>query len=125
MIRSCDQYELRSIFCFFYKIKVNHFLYRLIILLNLILISSFSLTRFLFIPYAYVSIKSIDCILLSSFELKGILLVSSVKQFYLSMLSFCRFFNIGLLFLIFIYLFTYLFCDYVPFFSRYFISLLS
>ena len=33
----------------------------------------------LLVPYAYVSIESIDCILLSSFELKAILLNSSAK----------------------------------------------
>ena len=60
---------------------------------------SFSLTRSLFVPYAYVSIKSIDCILLSSFELKAILLISSVKTLYLSLLNLRCVFNIDLLFL--------------------------
>ena len=49
--------------------------------------SSFSLTRSLLVPYAYVSIESIDCILLSSIELKAILLISSVKTLYLSLLN--------------------------------------
>ena len=62
---------------FCYIIKVNHFLYRFIILLHSI--SSLSLNEFLLISYAYVSIKSNGCILLSSFELNAILLVSSVK----------------------------------------------
>ena len=58
-------------------IKVNHFLYRFIILLHLF--SSLSLTKSLLVPYAYVSIESIDCTFLSSFELRAILLISSVK----------------------------------------------
>ena len=48
-------------------------LYCCIILLHLI--SSFSHTIFLLIPYAYVSINSIDCILVSSSELKAIYLI--------------------------------------------------
>ena len=61
---------------------------------------SFSLTRSLFVPYAYVSIKSTDCILLSSFELKAILLISSVKTLCLSLLNLRCVFNIDLLFLV-------------------------
>ena len=72
-------------------------MYRFIILLHLI--SSFSLTRTLLVPYAYVSIKSIEWILLSSFELKGIFLISSVKTLCLSLLNICCVFNINLLFL--------------------------
>ena len=83
-------------YVFFYNIiKVNHFLYCFIILL--LLISSFSLTRTLLVPYAYVSIESIDCILLSSFELKAILLISSVKTCF-SLLNLCYVFNVDLLF---------------------------
>ena len=74
------------------------FLHRFIILLHLI--SSFTLNRCLLVPYAYVSIKSIDCILLSWFELQAILLISSVKTFYLSLLNPWCVFNIDLLFLI-------------------------
>ena len=75
-------------------IKVNHLskFYQCIILLHLL--SSFPLTRSLFIRYAYVSIESMDCILLSSFELKAILLTSSVKTLCLSLLNFCCVFNI-------------------------------
>ena len=70
-------------FCvFFYNIiKVKHFLYCFIVLL--LAISSFSLTRSLLVQYAYVSIETIDYILLPSFELKAILLVSSVKTLWL------------------------------------------
>ena len=68
-------------------IKVNYFFYCFIILLHLI--SSFSLTKSLVVAYAYVSIESIDCILLSSFELRRILLISSVKILCLSHLNLC------------------------------------
>ena len=62
------------------------------------LISSFLHTKPLFIPYAYVSIESNECILLSSFELKGILLISTVKTLCLSLLDLCCVFNISSLF---------------------------
>ena len=78
-------------------IKINHFFYGFIILLHLI--SSFSLIRFLPFPYAYVSIKSNDCILLTLFKLQAILLISSVKVLCLSLLNLCCVFNIDLLFL--------------------------
>ena len=85
------------IFVFFCNIiKVNQVLYRFITLLYLI--SSFLLPRSLLIPYTYVSVKSINCILLSSFELKAILLISSVKTLCLSLLNLCCVFNIILLF---------------------------
>ena len=60
---------------------------------------SFSLTRSLLVPHAYVSIKSVDCILSLSFEPKAIL-IPSVKTFCLSILNLCCVFNIDLLFLI-------------------------
>ena len=92
------------IFCavmFFYVffcnvIKVNNFLYCFISLLHLI--SSYSLTRSLLVPYAYVSIETIDCILLSSFELKTILLISSAKTLWLSLLNYFCVCNINSLF---------------------------
>ena len=59
----------------------------------------FSLTRSLLVPYSYVSIKSISCILFSSFELKAILLISSVKILCSWVLNLCCTFNIDLLFL--------------------------
>ena len=61
--------------------------------------TSFSLIRSFLVPYAYVSIESIDCILLSSFELKAILLTSLVKTLSLSLLNLCCVCNINLLFL--------------------------
>ena len=60
--------------------------------------SSFSLTKSFFALYAYF-IESIDWILLWSFELKGILLIHSVKT-CLFLLNFCCVFNINLLFFI-------------------------
>ena len=71
--------------CFCKIIKVNHFLYCFIMVLHLI--SSFSLTRSLLVPYVFVSIGSIYCILLSSFELEAILLISSLKLLCLSLLN--------------------------------------
>ena len=68
-------------------------LYRFVILLYLI--SSFSLTRSLLVPYAHVSIESI---LLSFFELKAILLLFAIKTLFLSLINFCHVFNINLLF---------------------------
>ena len=56
---------------------VLFYLYRFIMLLHLI--SSFSLTRSLLVPYVYVFIKSIDCVVLPSFYLKPISLVFLVK----------------------------------------------
>ena len=89
--------NLEYVFCV-YIIKINHLLYSVIILLHLI--SFFSLIRSLLVLYAYVSIKSIDWILLSSFGPKAILLISSVKTFSLSFLNVCCVFNLNLLFLV-------------------------
>ena len=85
-------------FCKIIKVHRSKFkVYRFIILLHLI--SSCSLARSLLVPYADVSIKSIDCILLSSFELKAILLISSVKTLCFSLLNLCFVFSINLLFI--------------------------
>ena len=70
-----------------------------IVIILLHLIFSFLLAISLLVLYTYVSIISIDCILLSSFELKTTLLISSVKTLYLSLLNLCCVFNIGLFFL--------------------------
>ena len=78
-------------------VKVNLYWYCFSIMLHLI--SSFSITRFLLVPYPYVSTESIDCIGLTSFEIKSILLISSVKTLCLSLLNLCCVFNINLLFL--------------------------
>ena len=89
--------NLEYVFCV-YIIKINHLLYSVIILLHLIFF--FSLIRSLLVLYAYVSIKSIDWILLLSFGPKVILLISSVKTFCLSFLNVCCVFNLNLLFLV-------------------------
>ena len=97
MIRNLSPIWITFFYVFFCNIiNVNNFLYRFIILLHLT--SSFLLTRSLLVPYAYVSIESNDCILLSSFELNAILLISLVNTLCLSLLNLC--FNIDLLFLI-------------------------
>ena len=96
MIRNLWPIWIMLFYIFFCDIiKVNRFLNRFIILLHLI--RSFSLTRSFL---AYVYIESIDCILLSSFDFKAILLISSVKTLCLSLLNLCCVFRINLLFLI-------------------------
>ena len=93
-VANLDYVFLYVFFC--NTIKVNHFLHRFITLLYLL--SSISLTRFLLLPYAYLSIESIYFIFLSSFEVKAILIVSSVKILCLSLLIFCCVFNVILLY---------------------------
>ena len=66
---------------------------------SIYLITSFKLTRSLFVPYAYVSIKSIDCILLLSLGFNVILLISLVETWHFWHLSLYCVFNIDLLFL--------------------------
>ena len=72
------------------------FLYCFIILLRLFF--SFLHIKSLLVSYAHHSIKSIDPILLSSFDIKAILLISSVKTFCLSLSNLCCVFNISPLF---------------------------
>ena len=59
-----------------------------------LLVFSFFFIRSSRVPYAYVSIKSIDCILLSSFQLKAVLLINSVKTLCVSLLNLCCYFNL-------------------------------
>ena len=76
-------------------IKAKHFvLFYHIITLNFFFLH----TRSLLVRCAYVFTESIDCILLSSFKLKAILLISSLKTLCLSLLNLCCVFNISLLF---------------------------
>ena len=77
-------------------IKVNHFLFLYCFIILLYLIFSFSLNRSLLNPYAYDFIESIHCILLSSFELKEILLFSSAKTLCLTLLNLWCAFNTSL-----------------------------
>ena len=87
--------EFVATFVFFWNIiKVNHCC---IVLLYWYIWSLFSFTRSLLVLCAYVSIESIDYILLLSFKLKEILLVPSVKKIWLLLLNLCSVFNIDLL----------------------------
>ena len=102
-------------------VKVNHFLHCSIILLHLFF--SFLHIKSFLVPYAFLSTESIDCILLSSFKLKAILLISSVKTLCLSLLNLCCvfcsdffFFNLLMFFLRF---------SVLIFFSNWFILFLS
>ena len=126
MIMTCDLWPILIMFFwfFFYNIiKVNPFSYRFIISLQLIF--SISLTRSFLVPYAYISIESIDCILLLSFELKTILLISSIKTLCLSLSNLCCVFNINLLLLwVFYDIFT-IYASFTFFYVIYFIFMLS
>ena len=74
--------KLFFMFSFVKKSKLIIFLYHFIILFNLIF--SFLNARSSFIPYASVSIESVDCILLSSLTLNAVLLTSSIKTMFLA-----------------------------------------
>ena len=82
--------------CFYNIINVKYFF--IVLLYHYIWLFSFLHIRSLLVPYAYVSIQSIDCILLLSFELKAILLISSAKALCLSLLNPCCVFNISFFF---------------------------
>ena len=72
--------------------STSQFLNCFIILMRLIF--SFFYIRSLLIPCEYVSIESIDCFFLSSFELKAIFLISSVKTLWFCLKIFACVFNI-------------------------------
>ena len=81
---------------FFYnKIKVSHCC---IVLLVTPLISSFLCIISSFVPYAYVSIESIDFILLSLLALTAILSTSSANTSCFLLLNVCCDFDINLFF---------------------------
>ena len=88
-------FRLRSFGAFCNIIIVDHFLHCFIIQLHLV--SSFLHVTLLHVPYAYVSTKSIDCIFLSQSSLNLILLTSSVKTLWISLLNHSSVFNINLL----------------------------
>ena len=94
-------------------------------IISLYLISSFSLTTSLIFPYAYISIESIDCILLWSFELKASLLTSSVKTLYFSLLNLWCVFIINLFFMNSLWSFLKLSTLILFFLDRFFIIKLS
>ena len=60
----------------------------------------------LLVPYANVSIESIECILLSPFELKVILLISSVKTLCFKLLNLCLVSNINFFYQFFMFSFV-------------------
>ena len=62
-------------------------------------ILSFLHTRYFLVSYAYVSIESIDCILLSSLELNAILVTSAVNTLCFLLQNLCCDFNIDLFFM--------------------------
>ena len=82
--------------CDIIEVVIETILYCFIKLLRLI--SSFLRARSLPVSCANVSIELIDCILLSSFELKAILLISLLKTLCLLLLNLCCVFNISLIF---------------------------
>ena len=80
-------------FCYIIKVK------KIYVILSHCCNYFFLLHSSLLVPLAYACFKSIDCILLSSLELKSILLIYSVKIFCVSLLNLCCVFNISSLFL--------------------------
>ena len=86
------------------------------------LIFSFSHNRSLFVPYAYVSVESIDCIvILSSLAFSAILLNFLVNAICFLLLNFCRDFNINLLLFISSLWFSLKLSTSALFFSSWFI----
>ena len=98
-------------------------MYYFIILLHVL--SSFLLPRSLLIPYKYVFIKAINCILLSAFEFQAILLIFPVKSLCLSLLKLFLVFNISLMFFYQFFMIFLRLSTLVSFFSRWFILVLS
>ena len=95
MVRNLLPIWIMFCYVFFCNIiKAKHFFYCFIILSHLI--SSFSFTRYFFVPYTYSflvpSIESFYCLPLSPFQ--AILLISSAKTLCLSLLNLCCVFNI-------------------------------
>ena len=78
-------------FNIFFVISSKLFIFVSFIAYLLHLTSSASLTKSLAVPYGYISIKSIDCIFLSSRKIKLMSLISSVKRICLSLYIFAVF----------------------------------
>ena len=74
---------------------MNQFLQCFVTLLYLVFL--FLHTKYLQVLYDYLSTKSTDCFVLSSFELKAILLIFNVKALCPSLLNVCCVFNVNLL----------------------------
>ena len=86
--------------CFLLQHQSKLIIFCIVLLLYCYIYSSLSLTKSLLVPCTYVSVESIDCILLSSFEFRAILLISSVKTLCLLLLNLFCILNIDLLFFI-------------------------
>ena len=86
--------------CFLLQHQSKLIIFYIVLLLYCYIYSSLSLTKSLLVPCTYVSVESIDCILLSSFEFRAILLISSVKTLCLLLLNLFCILNIDLLFFI-------------------------
>ena len=90
--------------CFFCNITiVSQFFHCWIISIHL-----FSFLCSLFVPYAYVSVESMDCVLLSSLAINLILLTPSINTLCFSLLNLCCDFNINQLFFEFFMIFSVL-----------------
>ena len=97
MVRNFCPIWIMLFYVFICDIKVKHS--GIVFIILSCLIFSFLHIGSLLFPYAYVSVKLIDCILLSSFELEAILSISWVKRLCLSLLNLCYDFNIRLFFI--------------------------
>ena len=91
------------------------FLYCSMILLHLIF--SFLYSRSLLFPYAYLSTESNDCILLSSFQIKAVLLIS-VTTLCFSLPNLCCVFNISFFYGFFIIFLKIIYIEII--FSKWF-----
>ena len=97
MVRSFDQFgscSLMSSFVMSSKLNIFVLFYYLLQLNSFFLHSRYLISCLL---CTYVFIVSTDCILLTSFEVKAVLLISSLKT-CISFLTFCCVFNISSIF---------------------------
>ena len=120
MVRNLQPIWIKFLYVSFcYIIKGKHFC---IVLLNCYVqfFLSYILDCFLLVLCAYVSTDLIHCILLSSFELKSILLALSAKILCLSLLNLCCVFNTSLL----CFMNSLILSTSILFFSKWFISFL-
>ena len=111
LIFCTDDQEFVANFIFIYVffciiIIVNHFLFFLHCYVSYVTflflhcyVSFFLCIIYFFVSYAYVSIESIDCILLWLLAINAILLTSSINTLCFSLLNLCCHFDISLLFL--------------------------
>ena len=102
-----------NIFVLFYYIVTSNFFFSFLHFLHI---------RSLLVLLAYISIEPIGCILLSSFELKAILLISSVKTLCFSILNLCCVFVISLVFFyeFFLIFFKTIYINFIFFLNGFF-----